>query len=160
MRTHLLYRRVSWTGALLAALLLIGCNDSKHMMAPGAGDPLGMTTEIHVTPTQFKAGETIEIAVTSRNSSSGAVTLHFSSGCLQGFHVQNENGTVVAPLGLVCTANAPIATLEAGQAIDNTFRWSGTTGYAGGGTSLPPGDYRITGHLHAAESSAASAPVE
>jgi hypothetical protein len=116
-----------------------------------------MITEIQVTPTQVKAGSTVTIKVVSRNASTVPVTLHFSSGCLQGFSVQNRLGTVVAPLAVVCTANVPVVTLKSGEVIDNTFQW---TGYGSGGTNLPPGDYLISGHLNAAESSAMSAPVE
>ena len=161
MRIDLLSRRALLTGALFAALLLIGCNDSKHTLAPPApGDPSAITTEVHVTPTQFKAGETIEIVVTTRNPSSGPVTLGFSSSCIQMFNVQNKNGTVVAPLDLVCTLNAPSVTLEPGETIRNTFLWRGTTGLAGGGTNLPAGDYQITGLLDAFKPILTSAPVD
>ena len=161
MRADLLSRRVLSTGTLFVALLLIGCNDATHTLAPpGPGDPSAITTEIHVTPTQFKAGETIEIVVTTRNPSSGPVTLGFSSGCIQMFNVQNKNGTVVAPLDLVCTANAPTVTLEPGETIRNAFLWMGTTGFAGGGTNLPAGDYQITGLLDAFKPILTSAPVD
>lgn len=161
MRKDLLSRRVLLTGALFAALLLMGCNDSKHTLAPPApGDPSAITTEVHVTPTQFKAGETVEIVVTTRNPSSGPVTLGFSSGCIQMFNVQNKNGTVVAPLDLVCTANAPTVTLESGETIRNTFLWKGTTGLAGGGTNLPADDYQIIGVLNAFKPILTSAPVD
>jgi hypothetical protein len=153
----MLSRRVPAAGALLAAsLLVVGCMVSKHATAPGDYDSQGMITEIQVTSTQLKAGSSITIKVVSRNASTAPVTLHFSSGCLQGFSVQNRLGTVVAPLAVVCTANVPVVTLKSGEVIDNTFQW---TGYGSGGTNLPPGDYLITGHLNAMESSATSSSV-
>jgi intracellular proteinase inhibitor BsuPI len=161
MRTRPPFRRAFGAGALFAALLLIGCNDAKHTLAPPApGDPNAITIEVQATPTQFKAGETIEIMVTTRNPSSGPVTLGFSSGCIQMFNVQNKNGTVVAPLDLVCALNAPSVTLEPGETIRNTFLWSGTTGLLGGGTKLPAGDYQITGLLNAFKPILTSAPVD
>jgi len=158
MRTKMVSRRVLAAGALVAASLLVGCMDSKNTTAPGDYDSLGMITEIQVTPTQFKSGENVSIKVVSRNASTVPVTLHFSSGCLQGFNVQNQAGKVVAPLEVACTANVSVVTLKSGETIDNTFQWNGATGY-GGKTSLPPGDYQITAHLNAAESNAMSAAV-
>ena len=160
MRTLVMSQRVFAAGALLASSLLIGCMDSKNnTTAPGDYDQLGMITSIQVTPTQFKSGDNVTIKVVSRNASTVPVTLHFSSGCLQGFNVKNQAGQVVAPQPVACTANVSVITLKSGEVIDNTFQWNGGTGYAGN-TKLPAGDYEISAHLNAAESSATSASVK
>jgi intracellular proteinase inhibitor BsuPI len=153
-------RSSSFAAVAVLAVALVGCNDGPRQVAgPGLGDASAIVTTIQVNPTEITPGNVFRIGVSSRNPTSGPVTLHFSSGCLQGFTVRDEKGNVVAPLAIVCTANVPVVTLQPDESIDNQFRWGGTTGY-GGGTNLPPGDYTITGHLNAAESQAASAPVK
>lgn len=143
----------------VVAVALAGCNDGPRQVAgPGFGDADAIFTVVNVAPTQFKVGETANVTVRAHNPTAEPITLHFSSGCLVGFEVRAQDGTVVAPTGIVCTADAPTVVLGPGEDIENTFRWDGRASF-GYGPGLKPGDYQVTGRLNAAESHAASTPV-
>ncbi len=125
---------------------------------PRSGDSSGIVTEVRVTPTEFHAGDTVQIAVSACNRAGLPATLQFSSGCLLLFEVRDAAGALVAPKDIVCTANAPTVTLHPGECLDRHFSWSGAEGI-GGGKTLPPGEYRVSGVLTAAGKHPASEPV-
>ena len=152
-------KRYTLASALFLALLMAGCHDEPRQVAgPAIGDPAAIFTVVSVSPTEFKAGENVDITVRAHNPTSESITLHFSSGCLVGFSIKASDGTIVGPSGIVCTMDMPVVELGPGEDITNTFRWDGRAG-TGFGPALPPGEYRITGNLNAAESHATSAPV-
>ena len=145
--------------AAVAVLALVGCNDGPRQVAgPGFGDATAIFTVVSVAPTQFKVGETANVTVRAHNPTSEPITLHFSSGCLVGFAVRAQDGTIVAPTGIVCTANTPTVVLGPGEDIEDTFRWDGRASF-GYGPGLTPGVYQVTGQLNATESHATSPPV-
>ena len=145
---------------VLALASLVGCQDhARQATGPGFGDAAAIFTVVNVAPTEFQVGTTANVTVRAHNPTSEPITLHFSSGCLVGFAVRAQDGTVVAPTGIVCTDNTPIVTLGPGEDIENVFRWDGRAS-TGLGPGLKPGDYDVTGRLNAAESHALSPPVK
>jgi Intracellular proteinase inhibitor len=151
--------RYTLASTLFVALWMAGCHDAPRQVAgPAFADGAAIFTVVNVSPTEFKAGETVNVTVQAHNPTAEPIRLHFASGCLVGFSIKASDGTIVGPTGIICTANAPTLVLGPGEDIAQTFDWDGRA-RTGFGPALPPGEYHITGSLNAAESHDPSAPV-
>jgi hypothetical protein len=151
--------RYTLASVLFLALWMAGCHDAPRQVAgPTFTDGAAIFTVVNVSPTEFKAGETVNVRVQAHNPTAEPITLHFASGCLVGFSIKASDGTVVGPSGFICTMDAPTVVLGPGEDIAQTFRWDGRA-RTDFGPVLPPGEYHITGKLNAAESHDPSAPV-
>lgn len=151
--------RYTLASVLFLALWMAGCHDAPRQVAgPTFTDGAAIFTVVNVSPTEFKAGETVNVAVQAHNPTAEPIKLSFSSGCLVGFSIMASDGTIVGPSGIICTTNAPTVVLGPGEDIAQTFRWDGRA-RTDFGPVLPPGEYHITGKLNAAESHDPSAPV-
>lgn len=109
------------------------------MVEPTPGDPSGLVAYVTVSPTSFRAGESVQIEVGIRNPTKSTVEVGFTSGCEILYVVTDSHSIAVAP-DILCTANAPIRRIAPGETISKQFTWDGT-GLSG---PLPPGTYKVS----------------
>lgn len=123
--------------ATLIVLLLLACSDPT--------DPAdALAVALAVTPTEFRAGDTIWVEVSIRNLATRA--RHISQNmCVDPYVVTSSTDDVVGPPGRGCIMMIldPI-TLQPGAVVVHRRRWDGTTGAA---AMLPPGTYFIQGRV-------------
>lgn len=154
---------------LLVALAFAGCGrEHRALVAPeppgeavGRPFPEQIVTSVGVTPQSFRPGETARIDVSVSNHGSQPITLCFSNGCVLAFQVRDSKGELVAPLGIVCTMDAPTMHLEAGESRTAWFFWKGDRYdlQTGEERLLPPGTYEVRGGLDAFHFDRPSEPV-
>lgn len=153
-------RRLTLLGTVtLAPLLLTGC-DGKWafvMTSPGFGDSAAIFTWVSISRSNFPSGETVAIEVGMRNPTTRPIELHFTSGCILSFVVKDPGDSVVAPMGVLCTADTPTIVLAPGARRTQRFEWDGTNGAPH--DPLPPGEYQLVGGLDHGASGHPSQPV-
>jgi hypothetical protein len=126
-----------WRGA---ALLLAGV-----LLGPGCrslGPDEGVLSTVSLGQSRLIRGNAVEITV--RVFDRGTTTLRGSSSCLIGYSVLDAGGTVVAPGGVVCTADLVTVRIPDGGLVGQ-FTWHGYTGLGTTGDPLAPGIYRVVG---------------
>lgn len=125
---------------LVIPLLFAGCRgDGERVVGPSFGDPSELIAWVSVTPTKFHAGETVQIEVGVRNSTTRPIVMGFTSGSCRTSYVVTDGSEVVAP-GFLCTGDAPTYELAPGESIVGRHSWDGASS---SGTPLPPGKYRV-----------------
>jgi Intracellular proteinase inhibitor len=144
--------------SIALAAIVTGCGGQfSAIIAPGGfNNPSAMITWVIVTPARFHAGETVQVEVGFRNPTSRPIRVHFASGCVTSYVVQNTAGEVVAPGGFACTDMVQTIVFDPGETGTTRFAWDGT---ARPGQALPPGDYRVIGDLAGQGAGQPSPPI-
>lgn len=150
--------RATAATALAILLPMFGCSETDRTVDPlryaQASSLLTVTT---VSPTEFRAGETVRIDVVVRNPTNLPIVVHFTSGCTIMFAVRTPGDVPVAPSDGPCTANAPTYEIQPGEEWTRHFEWDGSSGFPA--QPVAPGYYNVLGGFDPGVRRNASEPV-
>lgn len=129
---------------VVLAILWLGCG--SETFTPQDASPVettaatvdGLLVEVAVHPLVLKRGETLQIRLSVTNTASTPVRKAFSSGCIYGYTVRDNQGIRVAPAPRICTANAPVVAYAPGETVTQEYEWVNQD------PSIRPGRYEVS----------------
>jgi hypothetical protein len=105
----------------MIAVLLAGCiTPDDH---PQRSSAQRLLLEVTTESSLLSRGETLHIQLTVTNESDVEAVKHFTSGCIYGFSLWNDQGELVAPPPPICTADAPTVKYAPGEVVIREFQW-------------------------------------
>lgn len=139
----------------LVALAAVGA-DCRPLFSP-ADEAVAL--ELEVEPRPLTVGDSARVTLTLRNGGREQVTLRRSATCLVSFHLADGGLQEQSLQGEhPCGADVGFVAVSARGSWSQTYRWLPRASQEDE-EPLPPGWYRLVGHVHDEEMTLVSEPV-